>query len=809
MKLKGKFILNVSILASIMLLVMLGFFYYQLVAQSNLIFDEDVQRVDLLSLQIEQRFQFYLSDLVVLQNVPPIQGIARTMETSNGIDPYDGSTLLEWKNRLKQIFLNFAQTRPQYAQIEFIGTDPQLVFGVERYGTATPQIIDETHHMDTDNVVYEDITPTLLPGDVYFSEINLRTSEGGVPNAYQPILRLATPLHNDTDGAYLGTIILTVNANDFFSYLIGSDHAEHLFLLDKDGYVIVDERTGENSYGKLLGGTPDETYLNLIKTQGDTSRGDGDTATYDNGNTVAMYHTLQYQFGDKKVEPGLILGSIVDKGTLFGTSFRGFLLNFSVFALVIGILTAILYLLFVQTLIRRVTRNAHAIRKISSGNYKDHIVVEGSDEISEVAQGINHMMDALDQHEEERKRNQKILEKKAEEYKQLNDSLSETQKAVLNILDDLKKEKEVVEERVKERTRELEVEKEKLSTIAENMQAGAMLVDNQGQLLFANREMYTILDLPYGDSNILPAFFKMSDDIDTKTPLITCLADAESHTIPELEFKERIYEIIFSCLIKNDVKTAQYLGNLILVRDVTDERLLERSKSELVAVASHQLRTPLTAIRGNIEMLIDENFGGLNKEQHELLEDIEVSSIRLISMVNDMLDITKIEKGSLDLNFESFDLEEIIVSIIGDLKDYAEKHNVTVEYEAPSVDSHVFADRMRTRQIFQNLIDNAIKYSRPPEGKLHISYQAIDDGHLQVTLADNGIGIPASEQSKMFKRFYRASNTSSLASSGSGLGLYIVKSVIEIMNGLIRFESKENEGTTFFVVLPIKEEKPQ
>jgi signal transduction histidine kinase len=228
--------------------------------------------------------------------------------------------------------------------------------------------------------------------------------------------------------------------------------------------------------------------------------------------------------------------------------------------------------------------------------------------------------------------------------------------------------------------------------------------------------------------------------------------------------------------------------------------LLERSKSELVAVASHQLRTPLTAMRGNVEMLIDESFGELNKEQHELLDDIDVSTIRLITMVNEMLDITKIEKGDLEMSLERLNVKENIDSVIADLGGYAERHEFKIDSSGIMSDVVIEGDRMRVRQVFQNLIDNSIKYSRHP-GKLVMSSKKAN-GKVELTFADNGIGIPKIEQPKLFERFYRASNTAKTASSGSGLGLYIVKSIIEQLGGEITVQSEEEVGTTFVVTLP-------
>lgn len=390
------------------------------------------------------------------------------------------------------------------------------------------------------------------------------------------------------------------------------------------------------------------------------------------------------------------------------------------------------------------------------------------------------------------------------ELNKIVDELQQAQAASEDLLKRLNEEKTKVEEKVKERTTELREEQRKLSDVTEHMKDGAILLDSRGQVLFFNRSMKEILQFRGANpKNILQEFFTKFSDEKTKNDLTNCLSNSQACEFQKVEIENKIYDIFLRDVQIGGTKNEEDAPDvLIFVRDVTEETLFERSKSELIAVASHQLRTPLTAIRGNIEMLVNENFGNLNKEQRELLLDVQISNIRLIGMVNDMLDITRIEKKNLDLEFEDFDLEEIIVSILSDLEDYKKQHNFTFDYQAPAESPRVYADRMRTRQVFQNIIDNAIKYNRYP-GKLTISYKISED-EVQVRLKDNGIGIPENEKEKIFGRFYRASNTSALASSGSGLGLYIVKSIIEIMNGSIFFESEENKGTTFFVTLPTK-----
>lgn len=440
-------------------------------------------------------------------------------------------------------------------------------------------------------------------------------------------------------------------------------------------------------------------------------------------------------------------------------------------------------------------------KQIVKGDLSKRAVVRTRDEIGELAASLNILAQRLqtsyqDMEETTREKTDE-LQHVLSALEAKNDDLEKSQMATINLLEDLEEEKQIVEERVKVRTAELESERNKLLQVTSNMRGGGILLNTEYEVVFANEETYSLLQIPKDIlyDGILGHFFAHFEGDDIKKYFKRCI-DGETFHVSEISGHDRVYEIFFHHLV-NDTQTTGYF---VLFFDITDAKLLERSKSELVAVASHQLRTPLTAMRGNVEMLIDESFGALNKEQHELLDDIEVSTIRLITMVNEMLDITKIERGNLEMNIEDLNVQEAVRSVMGDLEAYAARHEFEIK-QTISPDIVVLGDRVRIRQIFQNLIDNAIKYSSHP-GKLEISAK-LNDGFVEIAFADNGIGVPKNEQSKLFERFYRASNTAKTASSGSGLGLYIVKSIARQLGGDIRFESEEGKGTTFFVTLPV------
>jgi len=474
---------------------------------------------------------------------------------------------------------------------------------------------------------------------------------------------------------------------------------------------------------------------------------------------------------------------------------------------VLGILvTLFVGLLFSnRTIVQPLKELTSVAEQMADGKLSLRVDIPSRDEIGKLSYTFNKMAakletsyDSLEKIVEEKT---DALEKVLDQFETKNEDLEKSQMATINLLEDLEEEKRAVEERVKMRTQELEREKNKLLQVTSNMRGGGILLDDSKEVVFVNDETYRMLGIPKDApvNTVIGSFLAHFEGDAIKSHFKKCIEGNTFH-VPEIDGGGRVYEIFFHHL-RNAKETSGYF---ILVFDITDAKLLERSKSELVAVASHQLRTPLTAMRGNVEMLIDESFGALNKEQHELLDDIEVSTIRLITMVNEMLDITKIERGNLEMQIEEVNIKEIISSVIGDLDAYAQRHEFTITETLPS-DVFVKADKVRLRQVFQNLVDNAIKYSNHP-GALAISAK-VEEKSVEISFKDNGIGVPKNEQQKLFERFYRASNTAKTASSGSGLGLYIVKSIANQLGGDIRFESEEHKGTTFFVTLPLSSNK--
>lgn len=241
-----------------------------------------------------------------------------------------------------------------------------------------------------------------------------------------------------------------------------------------------------------------------------------------------------------------------------------------------------------------------------------------------------------------------------------------------------------------------------------------------------------------------------------------------------------------------------------VAHDITHEVEVDRAKTEFVSLASHQLKTPLTAISWLSEALLAGDKGALSDEQRKYVENIHSTDRSMMEMVNDLLNVSRIELGTLQLRPEDMDITAFAQSVIDEQKKTADGKYIALKFEAQSDLPHVHVDKNLIRMVFQNLLSNAIKYT-PPHGNVSVSIVR-GTGMKEtvfVTVSDSGIGIPKDEQDKVFEKMHRAKNAEATVPDGTGLGLYVVKTIVERVKGTITFDSVEGKGTNFYVTLPV------
>lgn len=335
-------------------------------------------------------------------------------------------------------------------------------------------------------------------------------------------------------------------------------------------------------------------------------------------------------------------------------------------------------------------------------------------------------------------------------------------------------------------------------------QVGSWSLELPNHKLSLSPEMYTIFGLPSQDEAPTVEEFIARIYVEDQLKIKKLLTEITASPKPmEVEYRAEVnndirwYKAIASVSKDEDGQPIQIVGT---ARDITEERRLEQLKDEFVSVASHELRTPMTAIKGTVSMMLEGDYGKLNPELVEPLQDISSSTQRLIGLVNDMLNVSRIEAGRLKIDLVKFELPSAITEMVNTLQSIAKSKKITLTAE--KVDSvEVQADPDKVKQILNNLIGNALKFT--DNGSIKISTQ-IDRELVKIFVSDTGMGIDKANQAKLFGKFQQITSQQAGKPAGTGLGLFISRQLARKMGGDLWIEKSElNVGSTFAFSVPL------
>lgn len=359
-----------------------------------------------------------------------------------------------------------------------------------------------------------------------------------------------------------------------------------------------------------------------------------------------------------------------------------------------------------------------------------------------------------------------------------------------------------------------------------------IVVDGEGRVIKSNLAKKKSGDKLPDIGDVMYKDYAEKHEIDMYAELMKCIKSGESKRFPVQKYGEKILSVTIAPFPKGAIITSQDITdrqraeeeirkNEKLLREQAKElekRVKERTqelavankflekanqaKSDFLTNMSHELRTPLNIIIGFTEVLRDGSFGRIDKKQAEFVNNILVSSKHLLGLINDILDLSKIESGKIELVSNEFLLPELIKSIKIIIEELALKKNITIDSRISSKVSVINADEEKIKQIMYNLLSNAIKFT-PDGGKIDIRAD-IKNKKLWVSVADTGIGIKQKDIDKLFESFHQINNEYTRKYKGTGLGLVLTKKLVELHGGKIFVESKFGKGSTFTFTIPLK-----
>jgi len=395
------------------------------------------------------------------------------------------------------------------------------------------------------------------------------------------------------------------------------------------------------------------------------------------------------------------------------------------------------------------------------------------------------------------------LEEQDKELKRINSQLNQkvkelekSERSLMRAFSDLQ-----------EARRQIEEEQNKVSAIISNFVDPIIMIGKNSELNLINpaaKDVFGFLDADLGkqipeENNYSMENFKeiIKKDYEVHAGGRKNLPKGTEEVVFKSGGQDLTYKVVTAKV--NDSK-GEYLGVMKIFYNLTRERMIDKMKTEFISIAAHQLRTPLSSIKWVIRMVLSGDAGELNEEQAELLNKGYKSNERMIGLVNDMLDVSRIEEGRFGYNFAVEDFTETLDTIMESLSGQIKEKNIKLDVNKPKTIPPVEMDKKKMSLVLQNLLENAVKYT-PEYGRIKVALEP-GNNFLRVRVKDNGVGIPKEDQGKLFSKFFRANNVIRMQTEGSGLGLFIVRNIIVKHGGDITFESEEGKGTEFIFTIP-------
>lgn len=729
-------------------------------------------------------------DVASLARTPPVANIIRAMN-NGGVDPDDNDSLAVWKKRLQTILTAVIENRPEYLQIRYLGLpqDGKEIVRVENHNGRV-FITPEDQLQAKGQRDYFLATQKLRAGDVYLSGINLNREYGVIERPFQPVMRVATPVFDD-GGEFFGVFIINLNLKRFFNNL-NETAAQSLNIFSGDFYLANEEGDWlvhpdntrvfgidlENNY-RLT-----DEFSPLLEQQEGTLNHLPDSQAYAQMRRVyfdplnpSRYLTLVYRLSEEKVRQQIypLITTIL----------------YSTLIVMLVILTPMLWLMFRQLMPLRSLSDA--AREIASGRYDVSLPQSSDEEISNVVHSFT-----------------------------------------------------LLQQRVHEREQQLKRSEEYANKVIDSIPEGVLVIDENGTITRVNDAITMMFGYPRSElvgapvEVLLPEsrrakhpslrqnymkkpYFRAMDGVTnlcgqrkdgSEFPLEIGLAVLESRegrvilaSLSDVSARKRLEAELRnqSQLLEETVK--HRTEELIDAKNAAEAAT--HAKSEFLANMSHEIRTPMNVITGLLYMLLQEELPPSVVRQ---LEKVDNAAKSLLGVINDILDYSKIEAGKLAIENIDFNLEQVLDNLFNMANSLAKAKDIELLLKLdPQLPISLNGDPLRLGQILTNLLNNSIKFTEKGIISLVIDQQQQPGEPLKLTFTvrDTGIGMDKATIDKIFQPFEQADTSTTRRFGGTGLGLTIVKQLIELMQGSLDIQSAPGVGSSIKVTLPFAESEKE
>ena len=619
---------------------------------------------------------------------------------------------------------------------------------------------------------YVQETLKLPAGSIYLSDINLNREHGKIVEPHQEVLRSATPIYDELTGELAGLVALTAEVGNELRKIQQQIHGngrDVYITNDQGGYLLHPDSS--KTYGFDLGKRyrvqedlpliagfylPENRENNLTLLPEQTG-----------GKSVAEFTKIN--FDPTRSERFIAVGISQPYSVIVAenTSFLNEVFIWAIFLTILAALIGGVLSFRMSSPIKMITR---AVDEFSHQRISQTILpVNQRDEIGVLARAFERMTQQVEE--------------------------SRINLAQLN---------EKLESLVKERTASLEKSELQQRTVLETIADAVITINEKGQIESFNPAAELVfgyqVDEIVGEnvSLLLPEDERVAHQQYTDKSTLT--ASRIINLRRDLEGRRKDGSLFPIELNVAPIKREGKRGFVGVLRDITERKRIDKMKNEFVSTVSHELRTPLTSIRGSLGLVNGGALGELPEPVKEMLSIASNNTERLLLLINDILDIQKIESGQMAFKFHTIELKSLLEQVVDDNAAYAEQYGVRYVINSMVNDACVFADKDRLVQVMANLLSNAAKFS-PQDDTVEINV-AMHRDRVRISVTDNGPGIPVDFRDKIFEKFTQSDSSDTRQKGGTGLGLSISKIIVEKHGGRIDFISREGIGTTFFFELP-------